>query len=420
MAGNRVGWACRHGLASRDPGALGSGVTPAGPPIRRNQERKISLGMNSLLQCGRNWALCVAALGATLAAFPLAGRAADPVTLAIAGPMVGTSFSVGVQYKVGVSAALQTLPEGLLGRPVHVKTYDDGCNSSIAEKVALDLVQDPPAVVIGHSCSMATIVAAPIYARHQVLQITPASTNPKVTGMGIGTIFRMIGRDDVQGELAVERIATRHAGKRIGVFYFHGDYSMGLTRTAMEGLARHDIKPVKAIMGTASASSYGGIIQEFTDAGVEVLYLVGGALDSGVFLRQARQMDALFHVISSDTLVSKVFIEAAGAAGEGVPFTFPPEAAKLSTSQPAVAAIRASGLEPVGYTLLAYAAAQTWIEGVRRANSFDAGRVAAAIRSGPIETILGPVSFDEKGDIQTTYPPFSWYAWKGGKRVAMD
>lgn len=365
--------------------------------------------------------LCAAALGVAVAGLPQTARAADAVTLAIAGPMAGTSFSVGIQYKTGVSAALQILPEGrLLGREIRVTTHDDSCNISIAEKVALDLVTEPPAVLIGHSCSMATIAAAPIYARHGVLQITPASTNPKITEMGIKTIFRMIGRDDVQGELAVERIATRHAGKKIGVFYFPGGYSVDLAQTAIAGMEQRGIKPVKVIMGVASASSYVDDIRAFTAAGVEVLYLVGGGLDSGVFMRQVRQLDAPFLVISSDTLVSKVFIEAAGVAGEGVPFTFPPEAAKISTSAPAVAAIRTMGQEPVGYTLLAYAATETWIEGVRRANSFDAERVAAAIRSHPVETILGPVSFDQKGDIQTTYPAFSWYVWKDGKRVPLD
>ncbi len=77
--------------------------------------------------------------------------------------MVGTSFSVGIQYKVGVTAAIQSLAEGkLLGRPVILKTYDDSCSASIAETVALDMVQEPPAVVIGHSCSMATIATAPV------------------------------------------------------------------------------------------------------------------------------------------------------------------------------------------------------------------------------------------------------------------
>ena len=347
--------------------------------------------------------------------------AEDSVTIAIAGPMVGTSFSVGVQYKVGVTAALQSLPDGkLLGKNVAVKIYDDSCSKSIAEKVAIELTQTLPEVVIGHSCSIATIAAAPLYARHNLLQITPASTNPKVTEMGITTLFRMIGRDDVQGEVAAERIATRYAGRKIGIFSFPGDYSSGLTQTAIAALGRRGIRPVKQLVGISSAPSYAENILDLIESGVEVLYLVGGGLDTGVFLHQARQLNAPFQVISGDTLVSKVFIEAAAEAGEGVPFTFPPEAAELSSSQQAVEAIRSMGLEPAGYTLLAYAAAEVWFEGVRRANSFEAGAVATAIRSAPVETILGPVSFDAKGDIKTSYPPFSWYVWKNGKRVALD
>ena len=351
----------------------------------------------------------------------LQALAEDAATIAIAGPMVGTSFSVGVQYKVGVTAAIQTLPEGrLLGRTIVLKTYDDDCKSSIAHDVAREIVQDPPVLVIGHSCSGATMAAEPVYAEHGVLQITPASTNPGVTEMGISTIFRMIGRDDVQGRIAADRIARKYQGKRIGVVFFPSSYSEGLARTVTKTLEQYGVQPVVSICGVSASPSYAENIQALIDAGVEVLYLVGGGLDCGVFLRQTRQMDAPFEIMSSDTLVSKVFIEAAGDAGEGIPFTFPPDAAELSTSRPAVAAIRKLGQDPAGYTLLAYAAVQAWIEGVLRAKSFDAGPVAAAIRSAPVETILGPVSFDAKGDIQTAYPAFSWFVWKDGKRVPIE
>lgn len=356
-----------------------------------------------------------------LTSFPIIVRAADPVVIAVVGPMVGTSFSVGVQYQVGVTAVLASLPEGkLLGRTVSLMAINDECKASIAEKVALDLAPQSPAIVIGHSCSAATIAAAPIYARNAVLQITPASTNPSITEMGIPTIFRMIGRDDIQGRMAADRIAKRHAEKRLGIVYFPGAYSRYLTQTALETLAQRGIQPVVTIEGRASSVSYAEPIQSLMDAQVEVLYIVGGALDTGIFLRQARAMDAPFHVISGDTLVSQVFVETAGETADGVPFTFPPEAAELPSSGPAVTAIRTMGLEPVGYTLLAYAATQTWIEGVRRAQSFEAQQVATAIRQAPIESILGSISFDDKGDIRTQYSPFAWYTWQDGERVPAD
>ncbi|NCC25365.1 MAG: hypothetical protein EOM25_09245 [Deltaproteobacteria bacterium] len=348
--------------------------------------------------------------------------AAEPVRVVVAGPMVGTSYAVGVQYQVGVNAALKTLPDGiLLDRPVEVSLYDDNCKDTIAESVAREIVENPPAVVIGHSCSGATIAAAPIYAEHGVLEITPASTNPKVTEMGISTIFRMIGRDDLQGKLAAERIATRYNGRRIGVISFHGAYSRGLAAAAVEALKGYGISPVIHVQDVKGTQpSYIDKIEIIMAAELDVLYLVGGGTDCAVFLRQARQLGADFDVVGSDTLVSEVFLQAAGPAAEGVPFTFPPDAATLSTAAPAVEAIEALGHEPVGYTLLAYAALQVWIEGVRRSQSFDAGRVAASIRQGPITTILGDVAFDAKGDITTQSPPFAWYMWKDGQRVAAD
>jgi branched-chain amino acid transport system substrate-binding protein len=349
---------------------------------------------------------------------------AESIELAIVGPLVGTSFSIGMQFRAGVHAALASLDDGtLLGRPVRVSEHDDSCIRTIAERVAQSLVQDPPHVVIGHSCSATTVVSAPIYARHGVLQITPSSTAPLVTEMGIGSIFRVIGRDDLQGEMAAEKLARDYGDRRIGILRYQSDYSMGLSQSAIEGLARRGVRPTFVLQGSASATSYLDEIMQLIDNQVDVVYLIGGALDGGVFVRQARQMAAPFDIISSDTLVSPIYTETAGPAGDGVAFTFPSEAAGQidnEQSRAANAAIRAQGMEPDGYTLLAYAATEIWFEGVRRAGSVEATAVAAAIRSAPLDTVLGRISFDDKGDIQTDYAPFSWYVWQDGQRVAID
>ena len=347
--------------------------------------------------------------------------ASEGVRICVVGPMGGTSASVGMQYKVGVSAALNSLPDGrLLGRSVVIDLFDDSCDDSIAEAVAKQIIEEPPAVVIGHSCSGATIAGAPIYASRKVLQISPASTNPKITEMGIKTLFRMIGRDDVQGKLAAQRIAEKHAGQRVGVLFFPGTYSQTLSKAAVSELELRGITPVALVQAMAGESSYADEIEKLVSHGVEVLYYVGGGLDSGVFLRQVRQMEATFTVISSDTLVSRVFQKTAGDAANGVPFTFPPEAVQLTSATEAVKTIKAMGHDPAGYTLLAYAATQVWINGVTKAQSFDANKVAEAIRREPVQTILGKVTFNEHGDITTPYPPFAWYVWKDGRRVPAD
>lgn len=349
---------------------------------------------------------------------------AQAIDVAIVGPMVGTSFAVGTQFRTGVHAALQHLTDGtLMGRPLRITEHNDGCDRNIAEKLAIDLIQSPPDVVIGHSCSAATLVTAPIYAQHHVMQISPASTAPDITDMGITTLFRMIGRDDLQGRLVVQRLLTQHAGQKIGILRFATDYSVSLTQSVIDELATHNITPALIVNSTASATSYLDEIIEFMDAGVEVVYMVGGGLDSGVVARQVAQIDAGFTLIASDTLVSNTYTDTAGPAGDNIPFLFPSDAASVydsAATRDAMTAIRAMGVEPHGYTMLSFAAAEIWIEGVRRAHSTDAHAVADAIRRAPMSTVLGTVSFDQKGDIQTEYPPYSWFVWQEGERVAIE
>lgn len=352
---------------------------------------------------------------------PLEGDNTKPIHLAVVGPMSGGSFTIGMQFMAGVRGALNTLTEGtLMGRAIRITAHDDQCDRAIAESLSQDLVQNPPDVIIGHSCSATTSVAAPLYAKHQILQITPSSTATGITDMGIPTLFRMIGRDNLQGQMAADRLARLHGNQRIGVLRFPNEYSMGLTQTAISTLAEADIQPAILVQGSTRSMSYLDEIMQLMEANVDVVYLVGGALDSGVFVRQSHQLAATYEIVGSDTLVAEVFKETAGEAAEGVPFTFPTDVTGIvddTLTREAVAAIRAQGMTPEGYTLLAYAATQVWIEGVHRAQSLQAVDIATAIRSAPLDTVLGTVSFDDKGDIQTQYAPFSWVIWQAGQRV---
>lgn len=330
--------------------------------------------------------------------------------------MSGASFSVGMQYRAGVAAALEALDQRVvLGRRIVISTHDDQCDEQLAIDVARSLADTlQPAVVIGHSCSGAAIAGAPVYANARILQIAPASTASRLTELGIATLFRMIGRDSLQGSAAASRIAQQHRGARIGIMHFPGTYSRELAAEVLDHLRRQRIEPSKVIVGLDRANSYAEPILAFMDADIDLVYLAGGGLDGGLFVRQSRLLGASFEIMGSDTLTSDVFLDTAGEAADGVVFTFPTPVTPASMHDNEVAL----PTESEGYTLLAKAAVEVWLEGVQRAASLDAQAVAKAIRAAPIKTAIGRVSFDEKGDIVTEHAPFSWYRWNGGKRVA--
>ena len=52
-------------------------------------------------------------------------------------------------------------------------------------------------------------------------------------------------------------------------------------------------------------------------------------------------------------------------------------------------------------------------EGVRAAGSTSGDNVAAALRSGRFETVIGAFRFDAKGDVDL--PPYAVYQWSKGR-----
>jgi branched-chain amino acid transport system substrate-binding protein len=67
------------------------------------------------------------------------------------------------------------------------------------------------------------------------------------------------------------------------------------------------------------------------------------------------------------------------------------------------------GIDPEGYTLYTYATMQIWSQAAAKAKSTDGKKVAAALHTGTWNTVLGPISFDKKGDITTL--DYVFYRW---------
>ena len=73
---------------------------------------------------------------------------------------------------------------------------------------------------------------------------------------------------------------------------------------------------------------------------------------------------------------------------------------------------RKAGYEPEGYTLYTYAAMQIYAAAVTKAGSTDLAKVTAELQKGKYDTVIGPISFDAKGDVTT--PAYVWYKWTNG------
>ena len=93
---------------------------------------------------------------------------------------------------------------------------------------------------------------------------------------------------------------------------------------------------------------------------------------------------------------------------------FPSDPQSRPEAKEAVAKIEAGGFKPEGFTLFSYAVIQAFAQGIERAGSDDPTEVAKALKDGkPIQTVVGDIVFDEKGDLKDA--SYDINSWSDGK-----
>lgn len=338
----------------------------------------------------------------------------NEIVIGVAGPMSGDLAEFGAQLKHGAEQAVADINAsgGVLGKQLRLVAGDDQCDPPRAMRVANNLVSQGVVFVDGHFCSGSSIPASAIYGEAGVLQITPASTNPRLTddaaADGIATLFRVTGRDDRQGVFAGPWLARTYAGKKVAILDDGSAYGRELAVVAEREM---EAAGLPAAIRESGYGDYTALISRLKAAQVDAIYIGGYHDDIGAFIRQARERGLNAKLFGGDALNTSEFARIAGKASDGTMFTDAPDARSRPAAAAMVEKFRAAGYEPYGYTLPAYAAIQVWAQAVQKAGTTEAAAVAAGLRGQSWDTVIGTITFDSKGDL--TEPPYVWYEFQG-------
>ncbi|MGE5516145.1 MAG: branched-chain amino acid ABC transporter substrate-binding protein [Bacteroidota bacterium] len=356
--------------------------------------------------------LAVAALG--MIAVSTAARA--DILLGLAGPMTGPEAQFGEQFKRGAVKAVDDLNAkgGVLGQKVSLVIGDDACDPKQARSVAEDLSAKKVAAVIGHFCSGSSIPASEVYQENNIPQISPGSTSPTYTERGLGNVFRVCGRDDQQGGVAAEYLATKQKGKSVAILHDKSAYGKGLADEFKKALNAKGVKEVFYEAITAGEKDYSALVTKVKAAKVDYLFLGGYKTEGGLIVRQMRDQGVKTTLVGGDALLVEEFWAITGPAGEGTLVTFSPDPRLLPQNADLVKYYRSQNYEPETYTLYSYGSVQAWAQAAEKAKSLDAAKVQAALKSGDkFNTVVGTIGFDTKGDV--VGPTYVVYVWKNGK-----
>jgi branched-chain amino acid transport system substrate-binding protein len=357
-----------------------------------------------------------------LLAFATSAARAD-VLIGLAVPLTGHMAWAGGSDQVGAESAVADLNAkgGVLGEQIELIVVDDDCNPDQAVAAAQKLVDAGVALVIGHRCSIASIPASRIYAEAGILMISHFSTNPKLTEQGFPTVFRLSGRDDVQGRVAGDLLAERFGDRSIAIIHDVEVYGQGL---AMETKKRLNELGVTEAMFEAvepGQLDYSDILGKMQAMGVTVLYYGGFRREAGLIVRQAHDRGYNLQTVAGDGIGGEDFALIAGEAADGTLMTNAPSPPASPEAALLAERFAAQGF-PGGFGLgsfRTYAVVQVWAQAVEQTHAFAPRAVAEALRTLQFETVLGHLGFDRKGDV-TGHNTYVWYVWRGGDFMPLE
>ena len=347
---------------------------------------------------------------------------ADTIKLGVAGPHSGDLASYGIPTVRAAELVVKEINAkgGVLGKQVELLVEDDVCKPEVATNTATKLVSEKVDVVLGHICSGATKAALGIYKDSNIIAMSPSATNPALTQSGdYPNFFRTIASDDAQAKLEVDFALNVLKVKKIAVLHDKGDYGKGLAEFAKSFLENAPQAKVVLYEGiTPGAVDYSAVVQKIKRSGAEAVIFGGYHPEASKIVSQMRKKRMKTIFISDDGVKDDTFIKVAKEYAEGVYATGPKDTSKNPMAIAAEEAHKkAYGEDPGAFFLNAYAATLALLNGIEQAGSTDYGAVEKALRTQFVDTPLGKIRFDQKGDALGV--GFSMYQVQNGVYVEL-
>ncbi len=350
--------------------------------------------------------LCLALAVALLpGADPVVAQGKGTIKVATQSPLSGGQAALGEGIKLGTQLALEKFKGNLekAGFKVELVPFDDQAKPDVGVANAKNIVADKDIlVVVGHLNSGVALPSSEVYKEVNLAMISPANTAPVITDRGYPNIFRVCGRDDVQGVVGAE-FAKSQGIKTAYVIHDKTTYGQGVAEFFKADAEKKGIK-ILGFEGTEEKSNFDPIITPIRAKRPDLIYFGGIYEQAGPFFKQAREKGVKAKFMGPDGLDSSDLAKIAGKAVVGMNYTSVagPVTKYPQAKQFAEEYRKKFGKNPEPFAAQAYDSTAIALKALEAASkggkmpTRDA--VTAAVRDVKHNGITGTVEFDKKGD----------------------
>jgi branched-chain amino acid transport system substrate-binding protein len=345
------------------------------------------------------------------------------VKVALVAPLTGDIAAHGQGMKRAAQLAVEEAVQSNRFKDfkLELAAFDDRGDPKEAVTIANQIISDPTILgVVGHLNSGCTIPASQVYAKRNVLMITPASTNPKVTQQGLRNVFRLCTTDDVQGKFAADYAFDKLMIRKTAIVHDKTAYGQGLAdEFRKEFLARGGT--VASLDGIdVGEKDYKALLTRIKTDEPQLVYFGGMHPECGLLSKQAKELGLSVPVFAGDGVVTPEYAKIGGPATEGDFATLtglPPE--KLPSAAKFLENYRKrypkDDMQP--YDPYTYEAVNVILEAIEKTGG-DRNALIDYVSKVKFNGILGESSFDERGDTRNKI--ISIYTVKNGQFTYVD
>jgi branched-chain amino acid transport system substrate-binding protein len=354
--------------------------------------------------------LVIASLMALALVLPMASiadaQSKGTIKIATQSPLSGGQAALGEGIKLGTQLAIEKFkgPLEKAGFKVELVPFDDQAKPDVGVANAKNVIADKDImVVIGHLNSGVAIPSSEVYKEQNLAMISPANTNPTVTDRGYPNIFRVCGRDDVQGVVGSEFAHGTLKAKSVYIIHDKTTYGQGVAEFFKADAEKKGIK-VLGFEGTEEKSNFDPIITPLKAKNPDLVYFGGIYEQAAPFFKQAREKGVKSKFMGPDGMDSSDLTKIAGKTVVGMHYTSVagPVSVYPQAKQFAEEYKKKFGKNPEPFAAQAYDSTAIAIKALEavtkggKAPTRDA--VTAAVRDVRYTGITGAVEFDAKGD----------------------
>ena len=315
----------------------------------------------------------------------------------------GPEARFGQAQKYGYQMALDELEsKGVLGKKIELIYQDDTSKPEVASVTAEKLADRSDIVALfGAYSSSATFPAAAVADRYQIPMICPSATTEEITKQGYQWVFRVCASASDYGKTLVQFLRSVVDAKKLAVVYENTQFGSSTARAALENAPRAGIEIVAREAYDQGGTDFTPLLTRVKSAEPDAVLFVSYLADATLLMRQSKEIDLNPKVFTAGGAGFSLpdFLKGAGDTAEyTISVTQWTPDAKWTGSREWADSFRAKfNYEPSYHSVQAYMTLMVLADAIERAGTTEHTAVRDAIRSSRLDSIFGPIRFNNVG-----------------------